>query len=130
MQPILIEISPGELIDRITILQLKVSHVSDEQKKSRLQDELDSLLTLSSEFPAAPQLHTLTEELGALNARLWDIEDSVRLCEKQGDFGQRFITLARSVYQTNDQRIDVKRRINQLLGLAAGEDKVYAANRT
>jgi hypothetical protein len=126
MKPILIEISPGELIDRITILQLKVKHVSDEQKKARLQAELDSLLRHSSQFPASPALHALTEELAVLNARLWDIEDGVRLCEKDGDFGQRFIELARSVYQTNDQRVEVRRCINQLLGRSAGEEKVYA----
>jgi hypothetical protein len=126
MKPILIEISPGELIDRMTILQLKVKHVSDEQKKSRLREELDGLLKLSNQFPPSPALHALTEELAALNARLWDIEDGVRLCEKEGDFGQRFVDLARSVYKTNDQRVEVRRRINQLLGLSAGEEKVYA----
>lgn len=127
MKPILIEISPGELIDRLSILQLKAQHLPAGPKQADVQDQLAKLQRLRQQMaPPSAMLHELSEQLAAVNQKLWRVEDELRICEKSQEFTQRFIDLARSVYRLNDQRCALKQRINQLLGSAAGEQKVYA----
>jgi hypothetical protein len=126
MTPILIQIPPGELMDRITILRLKVTHVQDEAKRARLRVELDGLTSAWEGLPAVAELAAIVEELAGVNARLWEVEDELRSCERRRDFGESFIEQARSVYRLNDRRSALKQKINQVLGSEAGEEKVYA----
>ena len=124
---IAIEIAPGELIDKITILQIKAERIDDASKLNNVRHELDLLSTARDErMPASPRLTELTAELRQVNEALWQIEDDIRECERQSDFGETFIELARSVYRTNDRRAALKREINLLLGSAIVEEKAYA----
>jgi hypothetical protein len=126
MDPILIEISPGELIDRITILQIKVEKQVDRNKRMGLQEELAALTQLLDRLPGSPELDALAKELAAVNRTLWQVEDELRLCEQRSDFGPRFIELARSVYRENDRRSVLRCRIDQLLGANRGDEKIYS----
>jgi hypothetical protein len=123
---ILVETAPGELIDKITILELKRQHVRDAEKLANVEYELRVLTTtLHKAVVGSPQLDRLTAELKAVNARLWQIEDDIRDCESRQDFGARFIQLARAVYHENDRRVALKRQINVSLGSAIVEEKLY-----
>ena len=117
----------GELIDKITILEIKARRIADEGKLRNVGVEL-SLLQESQkrEGVAHPSLEALKNELAAVNAQLWDIEDDIRVCEQNGDFGDRFVALARAVYKTNDKRAALKRQINVLFNSAIIEEKSYA----
>ena len=121
-----IEIAPGELIDKITILEIKTERMSDAEKLANVRVELD-VLSASRDAAIAPshQMTRLTADLKAVNEELWVIEDDIRDCERAGDFGPKFIELARAVYQTNDRRAALKREINVLLGSALVEEKSY-----
>lgn len=122
-----IDVSPGELIDKITILQLKSERLTDAEKQRLVQYELGLLETRHSEAIAvSDELTDLTKALRDVNAVLWDIEDQIRDCERAQDFGDRFVSLARAVYHTNDRRAALKRQINELLGSAINEVKAYA----
>ena len=122
------EISPGELIDKITILEIKLERLDDTAKIDNVRTELDTLAeTRAAVVPASPELASLTAELKEINGRLWEIEDSIRERERDKDFGPDFVELARGVYMTNDRRSRVKRRINELLGSRLIEEKSYAA---
>jgi tetratricopeptide (TPR) repeat protein len=124
---ILIEVAPGELIDKITILEIKRERITDAAKLTNVQTELDILSAgRDRALKKSPELDALTAELKKTNATLWDVEDEIRLCEKAQDFGPRFIELARSVYRHNDHRSVVKRQINELLGSKLIEEKSYA----
>lgn len=128
-RPILIEVSPGELIDRLGILQIKSRRVTDPVKLRAVRRELAALSQVrGTALPQGEQLEELARELRTVNEKLWQIEDDIRAADASGDFGPKFIDLARSVYRTNDRRADVKRRINKLLGCPAGEEKHYRAN--
>lgn len=121
-----IPVSAGELIDKITILQIKAERISDDSKLENVRRELDLLTGVAAEcIPDSPEIQESTEELKQINAALWDIEDEIRCCEASQDFGERFIQLARSVYHTNDRRAAVKRRINDRLGSLLVEEKSY-----
>jgi tetratricopeptide (TPR) repeat protein len=123
---ILAEIAPGELIDKITILQIKSERMTDAVKLHNVQVELATLTdTQDRAMPPSDGLTRLTGELKAVNEVLWEIEDEIRLCERAKDFGPRFIELARSVYWTNDKRAALKRQINELLGSKLIEEKDY-----
>lgn len=122
---IMIEISPGELVDRTTILRLKSAHIADPQKCEIARAELVRHEALVSDLPAHVELHPLVERLFVINARLWEIEDNLRICERALDFGPKFIQLAREVYRTNDERFLAKRAIDQLFGSAILEVKSY-----
>ncbi len=125
-KPLIVEVSAGELIDRITILEIKAERFTDAAKRQNVGRELDALLAARrAAFAPSPDLDRLTAELKAVNARLWQIEDDIRAREKAGDFGPRFVELARAVYRNNDQRAAVKRRINTLLGSRIVEEKSY-----
>ena len=121
-----IEIAPGELIDKITILEIKSERIDDPAKLANVRLELGTLAaSRDAALPASEDLAALTAELKTVNEALWDIEDDIRDFERRGDFGDGFIGLARSVYMTNDRRADLKRRINDLLGSHLVEEKSY-----
>ena len=122
-----VEISPGELMDKITILEIKAERIGDPAKLDNINYELEKLTAARhGELPASAALGRLTSDLRAVNARLWDIEDEIRACERRGMFARKFIELARAVYRTNDQRSAIKGRINRLLGARMVEEKSYA----
>lgn len=118
--------SIGELFDRISILELKEHHIADVKKLTNVRQELK--LLRETEFRlgiAVSDLESVRCELAQVNAALWAIEDEIRDCERKGDFGPRFIELARSVYRQNDQRAALKYRLNQLCGSSVVEEKSY-----
>jgi tetratricopeptide (TPR) repeat protein len=119
--------SLGELIDKITILRVKAERIREKEKLDSVNRELAWLERLASEDgPSGPPIESLTEKLAAVNARLSDIEDAIRGCELEGDFGPRFVALARSAYGENDVRAALKRAINTLANSALIEEKSYA----
>lgn len=125
---VLVPVSWGEIIDKITILEIKGERLADPAKLANVNRELAELVAVRDrEFPGHAGLAALGAELKAVNEGLWVIEDDIRDCERAKDFGPRFIELARAVYVTNDQRAAVKRRINDLLGSDLVEEKSYAA---
>ena len=124
---ILIPASAGELIDKITILEIKVKNIRDPEKNRNVAKELEALVKcLRKNISDADQLTDLRASLKSINEALWDIEDDIRLCEQRGEFGDKFIKLARSVYRQNDKRAAVKKEINVLLGSSIIEEKSYA----
>lgn len=125
MQEILVPISPGELLDKITILRIKSQRMRDPQKLANVRHELE--LLEQTWRNAAPAVDVSDEEkaLEAVNTRLWEIEDDIREQEAQKAFDEKFIELARSVYITNDERAAIKKRINEKLGSRIVEEKSY-----
>ena len=127
MDQILVPTSPGELIDKLTILRLKTERIADSDKLANVRVEQDALMqTAHAHLPESAELATLWDELYRINAELWVIEDDIRDCEAAKDFGDTFIRLARAVYVTNDRRAAVKKQINLLLGSDLVEEKSYA----
>ncbi len=125
--PIVVEVSPGELWDKITILRIKVARITDATKFQNVKAELAMLELAAGKARAATGgLIELVARLSRVNAALWDVEDEIRDCERRQDFGSRFIELARSVYRFNDERSEVKREVNLLLGASIIEEKQYA----
>lgn len=122
---ILAPISAGELIDKITILELKAERISDPAKRANVQRELSELEALRARH-RLDGLDVLTADLRTVNETLWDVEDELRLLEVEQRFDARFIALARAVYQTNDRRAALKKEINLLVGSAIIEEKSYA----
>ncbi len=119
-------ISVGELIDKMTILEIKRSRIKEDDKLVHIHTELGQLNTIIAEQVVhTDRLGRLIERLRQINAILWDIEDAIRACEKAQDFSDTFIQLARKVYMTNDQRADIKREINTLTNSALHEVKSY-----
>jgi hypothetical protein len=126
MQDILVPISPGELLDKITILRIKSERMKDESKLANVRHELKLLeQTWSAAVPASANVRSDEQALAAVNTRLWDIEDEIRVLERQQRFDSAFIALARSVYIENDERAAIKKRINVALGSALVEEKSY-----
>jgi len=122
-----VEMAPGELIDKITILEIKKQRMTDPEKTRNVQRELAGLAAARDRAVAeSEELTRLTANLKKVNEVLWEIEDAIRRCERNQDFGPRFIELARSVYRNNDQRAALKRQINELLGARFLEEKSYA----
>jgi hypothetical protein len=121
-----IEISPGELIDRLTILEIKLDRIHDAQKRRNVETE-HAVVRAAYEVhvPVSETLGCLVEELREVNLRLWTIEDDIRTCERRQEFGPAFVELARSVYMCNDRRSELKRDINALLGSKLREEKSY-----
>jgi len=123
---LLIPVSAGELIDKITILRVKAERIGDPAKEANVRKELALLeMVCVQTIGSVAGLDPLTAELFAVNAALWDIEDGKRDCERRQDFGPAFIALARSVYIENDRRAAIKRRINDLTGSDIVEEKSY-----
>jgi hypothetical protein len=125
-QPILAPIAIGELIDKITILEIKAERIQDPQRARNVRMELDLLRSIRDRAGLdAREMAALADELRAINVALWEVEDAIRACEADGDFGPRFVELARSVYRSNDRRSAVKRRINLAFGSVIVEEKSY-----
>lgn len=123
---ITIEVSPGELMDRISILQIKAERITDPGKLRNIHGPLKSLCEIRDErVQRSELLSRLQAELKAVNQTLWDIEDAIRTCEAEEDFGSRFVEFARAVYRNNDRRAALKRQIDLLLGSEIIEEKSY-----
>ena len=122
-----VEISNGELLDKISILELKMLKIDDEIKLSNIKKEFDTLNPLVVDLfeGFGSQLQNLYIELAKINGQLWDIEDWIRDCEYEKRFDAEFIQLARSVYVTNDERSRVKKEINKLTNSGLVEEKSY-----
>ena len=128
MSLISVPVSAGELLDKITILQIKAERIGDPAKQANVEKELALLSRIQTDhLSTASDYRPLMQELFSINAALWDIEDAKRACERRKDFGEQFIKLARSVYVENDRRAAVKRSINELLGSEIVEEKSYKA---
>jgi tetratricopeptide (TPR) repeat protein len=128
---ILIPGAVGELIDKITILEIKSERISDQEKLKNVVHELELLRGLRAEGGfRGLKLDGLCERLKVINLALWEIEDAIRICEQRGEFGAEFIALARDVYKTNDKRAALKRDINLLFDSAILEEKSYAGEKT
>ena len=121
-----VPVSVGEVLDKITILQIKLAHISDAAKRVNIQNELDALLPLvAGDAFTTDQIQGLMAELKAVNEALWDIEDDIREKEAAKSFDAEFIRLARAVYVTNDKRAEIKKQINLATGSALIEEKSY-----
>jgi len=128
MAELLVPISPGELIDKITILEIKSQRMTDAAKLRNVRTELDLLTTTWRSSPfSATDIGAEWTGLRDVNAKLWDIEDRIRDKERDGLFDAEFVELARAVYFTNDERAAIKKRINTKLGSALVEEKSYAS---
>ena len=126
MNEILIPISPGELLDKITILQIKSERISDATKVANVRTELGMLEQVWSDtVEDDEQIRALSSELKSINEALWEIEDDVRDEERNQRFGERFIELARAVYVTNDERANAKKKVNLHLNSSIVEEKSY-----
>ncbi len=128
MSGLLVEtpISVGELIDKITILEIKLEKIADEAKLAHVRKEHGLLTTRRDEaVERSDALEALTRDIEAVNRALWDVEDELRDMERAGDFGDVFVEKARAVYKTNDERARLKTRINDLTGSALSEQKSY-----
>jgi Family of unknown function (DUF6165) len=125
-RPLLVEVSAGELLDKITILEIKKERIKDTAKLANIDKELAALERVCKEqiLPSA-QLNQLIADLKAVNEALWQIEDEIRDCERAKNFCDGFINLARMVYHRNDVRAALKRRVNDLLGSDLVEEKSY-----
>lgn len=124
-------IAVGELIDKITILEIKAERIADPAKLHNINAELKLLSDIKSAAGLdTPDMKPLAEELKTVNAALWDIEDEIRELEVRGDFGERFIALARNVYLTNDRRSRMKQAINLKYGSEIVEEKSYAGKQS
>ena len=123
---ILTEISAGELLDKISILEIKLDKIKDKESLIEINKEYASLSeTKNSNISITKDIVNLTKQLKETNMKLWSIEDEKRMCEKNKDFGKKFIELARSVYLNNDKRAKIKSEINKLLGSNIKEIKKY-----
>ncbi len=126
MDKILAEISAGELIDKITILEIKKEKISDKEKLAEVDKELTSLnKTLTRSIEDQSKIIVYKNDLKNINLKLWDIEDGKRSAEKNGKFDEKFIELARNVYKFNDKRAKIKLAINNALGSNIKEVKSY-----
>ncbi|MFQ5548713.1 MAG: DUF6165 family protein [Woeseia sp.] len=126
MNEILVPISPGELLDKITILEIKSERMDDPKKVANVRHELGLLGKVWSESVAGDELIAdLHRQLKAINEELWEIEDDIRDEERHDRFGERFIELARAVYVTNDKRAKAKKAVNLHLGSEIVEEKSY-----
>ncbi len=122
-----VEVSNGELLDKLSILELKMSNISDQKKLVNIKKEHNELDPLAKELfdKYGLDLEALYKNLCAINSQLWVIEDDIRECERNKNFGDQFVQLARAVYFTNDKRSDVKKSINLLTDSGFVEEKSY-----
>lgn len=126
MDAILTPVSIGELIDKITILEIKAERITDTGKVANVRTELDGLLPLwQQQLSAQPSLDALKSQLKVINERMWDIQDRLRDKEAAQTFDDDFIQLARGVYGTNGERVKVKNEINRIAGSHLVEEKQY-----
>ena len=113
---VLSEISPGELLDKISILEIKLEKVKDKDRQKRIKIEYDILKKVqNSSIEMSDKIKDLYRSVSNVNIKLWDIEDKIRICEQNKNFGENFIELARGVYFNNDKRAKLKNEINEIL---------------
>ena len=122
-----VEVSNGELLDKLSILELKLKNIKDDKKLINIKNEHGGLSPLCNNLfnNYGNALRSLYAKLSEINAELWKIEDDIRECERNKDFGDEFVRLARAVYFTNDKRSDVKKSINSLTESGFVEEKSY-----
>jgi len=126
MENIQVPVSPGEVLDKITILEIKSERIDDEKKLVNVRRELDLLnKTWAASINEDEVIRNLHTQLKEINEALWEIEDDIRDKERAKEFDERFIELARSVYFTNDRRSDIKKKLNLHLGSEIVEEKSY-----
>jgi hypothetical protein len=125
MTELMVPVSFGELIDKITILEIKASKVREPAKAANIRNELNLLTAIPLVVQSSSELGALKQQLRQINETLWEIEDRIRDCERNKDFGPTFIELARSVYRTNGRRAQIKRQINEFAGSTIVEEKSY-----
>ena len=125
MKKILAEISVGELLDKLTILEIKLEKISDKESLKIIKKEYQALSKADLTGMDKSQYKVLFDELKSTNIKLWDIENEKRLCEKNSDFGEKFIQVSRDVHFMNDKRAEIKSKINQLSGSNIREVKQY-----
>ena len=126
LNQILAEISAGELLDKITILEIKKEKIKDDQKLMDISKELSALTKTSDEkIPDKSEINNLIINLKQINLKLWDIEENKRLAEKNQKFHEKFINLSRDVYKNNDERAKIKLKINEILGSNIKEVKSH-----
>tara|TARA_B100000902_G_C26986323_1_gene752804 strand:+ start:86 stop:481 length:396 start_codon:yes stop_codon:yes gene_type:complete len=126
LNQILAEVSAGELLDKITILEIKKEKIKDKAKLEDIEKELKSLSATSKEkIPDKTNIKELINHLKKINMKLWDIEEGKRLAEKKKIFGDEFIKLSRDVYKSNDERAKIKLKINKILGSNIKEVKSH-----
>lgn len=125
-ETMMIPVSFGEVLDKITILEIKSERMNDPAKLANVRLELDELNRVWARTLEDPgRVSSERRELKAVNEKLWDIEDAIREQESAGDFGERFVELARQVYFTNDERAAIKKKVNLALGSRFVEEKSY-----
>ena len=133
MKTILVEISYGELFDKISILEIKKERIKNSEKLKFINDDLNLLkiqmhkVTKSKNFKNRDKIHKLYLSLKEINAKLWVVEDDKRICEKNSDFGEKFIKLSRNVHFFNDERSKIKLEINNLTDSKIKEVKQYTS---
>ena len=126
MNKILVEVSVGELLDKISILEIKIEKIKDPEKLKFINDEYNVLKDqLNKNVKSDDELDKLFQSLKKINAKLWVIEDDKRLCEKNSDFGEKFTKLSRDVHFLNDDRAKIKLKINNHTGSKIKEIKEY-----
>jgi len=126
MNKILVEVSVGELLDKLSILEIKQEKIKDDEKLKYINDEYSVLKDqLSKNVKSDDKLNNLFASLKEINSKLWVIEDDKRMCEKNSDFGEKFIKLSRDVHFLNDQRAKIKLEINNHTGSKIKEIKEY-----
>ena len=126
LNKILAEISAGELIDKITILEIKREKISDQMKLIEINKELNSLKSIfEKEISDKSKIESLIEDLKKINLELWDIEEGKRKAEKNNNFDENFVQLSRNVYKGNDKRAKIKLKINEILGSNIKEVKSH-----
>lgn len=129
MVQILVPVSWGELIDKITILEIKEQRLTAPAQLLNVRRELDGLMAVCTRHASAQtDWSPLADALRAINEQLWDMEDAIREYERNADFGTRFIQVARAIYRTNDQRAALKRQLSQSFGSEFLEEKSYQAS--
>ena len=122
-----VEISNGELLDKFSILEIKMGNISDPSKLINIENEYRELTNDCTDLLRDLSIKTLYSELKSINQELWEVEDDIRECERRKEFGDEFISLARKVYFTNDERARVKKEINLASGSSLIEEKSYQA---
>ena len=126
---ILVPISVGELIDKISILEIKSERIANAAQRANVRRELAALRAVDLGRVDRAMLARCHAELKRVNAELWDVEDAIRECDARGDFGSTFVELARSVYRLNDTRARIKKEINLASGSRLVEEKSYKSFR-
>ena len=128
MNKILVEVSVGELLDKLSILEIKKEKIKDHTKLNFINDEYNILKEqVNKNLKSDEKLENLFQSLKVINSKLWVIEDNKRLCEKNSDFGEKFIQLSRDVHFLNDDRAKIKLEINDLTGSKIKEIKEYTS---